>query len=138
MKATVIDPVSNEVVFIETQKELVQAAAVSNKKRQSRTEGTPFRVQPLLQEFGYCADNRTNVEAVLNGTYVCPPTTDKYAKEFIKTLKMPESIRNRETVDLVVTPEQHKQGWKKQKATVACDYYSLTHKHYKSLFLTHR
>ena len=51
LKATVIDPVSNEVVFIEIQRELVQAAAASNRKRQSRTEGTPFRVQPLLQEF---------------------------------------------------------------------------------------
>ena len=89
-------------------------------------------MQPLLQEFGYCADNRTNVEAVLNGTYSCPPTTDKYAKEFIKMLKMPESIKNRETVDLVVTPEQHKQGWRKQKGKVACDYYSLTNEHYKT------
>ena len=122
LKATVIDPVSNEVVFIETQRELVQAAAASNRKQQSRTERTPFRVQPLLQEFGYYADNKTNVEAVLNETYVCPPTTDKYAKEFIKMLKMSESIRNQETVDLVVTSGQHKQGWKKQKATVACDY----------------
>ena len=89
-------------------------------------------MQPLLQEFGYCEDNRTNVKAVLNGTYVCPPTTDKYAKEFIKMLKMPEPIRNRKTIDLVVTPEQHKQGWKKQKANVACDHFSLTHEHYKT------
>ena len=116
LKATITDPTTNEVVFIETQRELVRAAAASNRKRQSRTQGTPFRVQPLLQEFGYCADNRNNVEAVLNGTYECPPGTDKYAIEFIKMLKMPEPIRNRKTIDLVVTPEQHKQGWKKQKS----------------------
>ena len=45
---------------------------------------------------------------------------------------MPELIRNQETVDLVVTLDQHKQGWKKQKAKVACDHYSLTYEHYKT------
>ena len=95
--------------FIEIQNGLIQAAAASNKKRQCRTEGTPFRVQPLLQDFGYCADNKDNVEAVLNGTYECNPATDEYAKEFIKALKMPDSIRERSTVNLNITPAQHKE-----------------------------
>ena len=95
LKATITNPVTNKVRFIKTQNELVQAAVASNKKRQCRTEGTPFRVQPLLQDFGYCTDNKNNVEAVLNGTYVCNPATDKYAKEFIKALKMPDSIREK-------------------------------------------
>ena len=32
LKATITDPVTNKVKFIETQEELVQAAAASNKK----------------------------------------------------------------------------------------------------------
>ena len=84
LKATITDPVTNKVRFIETQEQLVQAAVASNKKQQCKTEGTPFRIQPLLQDFGYCADNKTNVEAVLNRTYICHPTTDNYAKEFMR------------------------------------------------------
>ena len=112
LKATITDPVTNEVRFIETQNELVQAAAASNKKHQQRIESTPFRVQPLIQDFGYCADNKDNIEAVLNGTYVYNPATDEYAKEFIKALKMPDSIRERGTVNLKISPAQHKEGWK--------------------------
>ena len=37
----------------------------------------------MLQEFGYCADNKVNVNSVLDETYVIPPGTDKYAEEFI-------------------------------------------------------
>ena len=107
LKATISDPVTNKVEFIETQEELVQVAAKSNKKQQCRTESTSFRIQPLLQDFGYY---KNNVKAVLNGTYICHPTTDKYAKEFIKALKMPDSIRERGTVNLNITPAQHKEG----------------------------
>ena len=98
------------MVFIETQEELVQIAAASNKKHQCRTEDIPFRIQPLLQDFGYCADNKTNVEAILNQTYICPLIIDKYAKEFINGLKMPDPIREIGTVDLKITPAQHKEG----------------------------
>ena len=46
---------------------------------------------------------------------------------------MPDSIRERERgiVDLKITPAQHKEGWKKQKAKTFCDHLSLTHEHYK-------
>ena len=104
LKATITDQATNKVRFIETQEELVQAATVFNKKQQFRTEGTPFGIKPLLQDFGYCTDNKTNVKAVLNGTYICHPTTDKYAKEFIKALKIPASIRERGTFNLKITP----------------------------------
>ena len=135
LKVTISDLVTNKVVFIETQEELVLAVAASNKKLHCRTEGTPFRIQSLLQDFYYYADNKVNIEKVLNRTYTCPPTTNKYTKEFIKSLKMLDSIKERSTIDFRITPAHHKEGWKKQNTKMAYDYLSLTHKYYKTSIL---
>ena len=84
------------------------AAAKSNLRRQSQTKGTTFRITPLIDESGYYADIKANVDAVLNGTYVSQPTTGKYAKEFPAALAMPDSIHQKGPIDLNVTPKQHK------------------------------
>lgn len=46
---------------------------------------------------------------------------------------MPDSIKKRSTVDLRITPAQHKDGWKKQNAKTTYNYLFLTHKYYKTL-----
>ena len=118
--------------IFDTQNEIFQAATESNCCCQCKTEGTAFRTAPLLQEFGYCSDNKVNVYAVLDRTYVIPPGTDKYAEEFIAALEMTTSIRCKEKITLSVSPEEHKSTWKKQKASIECKTTDRSHEHYKS------
>ena len=92
LKATVTSIDTGVTTIINTQNNIVEASIESNCCQQCKTEGTAFRTVPLLQDFGYCADNKENVNTVLYGTYVIPPGTDKYAEEFIAALKMPPSI----------------------------------------------
>ena len=50
---------------------------------------------------------KVNCDAVINGTYVPPDDVDYYAKEFIEALAMPDSLRAKGTVDLLILPEEH-------------------------------
>ena len=92
VKATVILSITGVTTIIETQNEMVKAATESNHHHQYKTEGIAFRTAPLLQEFGYFADNKDNVDEFLNGTYMIPTGTDQYPEEFIKALATPNSI----------------------------------------------
>ena len=70
LKDTVMCSDTGVTTILDTQNEIVQVAAESNCRRQCKKEGTAFRTAPLLQEFGYCADNKDNVDAVLDRRYV--------------------------------------------------------------------
>ena len=129
LKATVTCIKTGVTTILDTQNDIVQAAAESNCRCQCKSEVTAFRTAPLLQEFGYCADNKVNVDAILDRMYMIPPVTEKYAKEFIAALEMPTSIWCKEKNTLFVSPEEHKSAWKKQKASTACESTALSHEH---------
>ena len=113
-------PVTGITTIIENQNEIVKVAAESNCGYQCKIEGTAFRTDPLLLEFGYCTNNKENVDAILNGMYVIPPRIDKYAEEFIEAIEMPNSIYCKDTITLSVSPEEQKSVWKKQNASTTC------------------
>ena len=111
--------ITEVTTIIKTQNKIVKAAAKSNFCRQCKTEETPLRIALLLQEFGYFADNKENVDVVLNRTYVIPPGIDQYAKEFIETLGMPNFIQRKNPITLLVTSEEHKKRLEKTE-TINC------------------
>ena len=113
LRATIEDENGNEKE-LNSPASMVAAIAASNEKRQKQCEGTPFMTQPLLNDFGYLA-NREYAEQVMQGTYEAPEGTCPYAIEFIKALKMPESIRDAKKITLEVTPEENRSAWKKMK-----------------------
>ena len=86
----------------------------------------------MLLEFGYCTNNKDNVDVVLNETYVIPPGVDKYAEEFIESLETPNLICYKDIITFSVSSEEDKSTWKKQKTTMACKSTALSHEHYKS------
>ena len=69
----------------------------------------------LLADFGFCAENKVNCDAVTNSTHVPPDDVDCYAKEFIAALAMSDSLRVKGTIDILLKPEDHEQMWKTQK-----------------------
>ena len=89
---------------------MIPVIAKSNFDRQQQCIGTPFMMTPLLEEFGYLADNQDNVKSVLEGTYVPPESSCKYAKEFIETLKIPREVKELESIGLQITAEENKSG----------------------------
>jgi hypothetical protein len=60
------------------------------------SEHTPFLQQPLVNEFGYQADN-ANAQAVLEGTYTPPADTSPNAARLLAALRTPHNIRIRKT-----------------------------------------
>ena len=69
----------------------------------------------MPEGFGYYTENKENVDAFLNGTYMIPPVTDQYAEEFIEALSMPNAIHRKDTITLSVTLKEHKSALKKNK-----------------------
>ena len=91
--AEIIDFVTGSVKTVYTQETIVIAAAESNRRRQSQTIGTAFRLPPLMDAFGSCADNEANYLGVLDGTFVSHPDADTYAVSFLETMVQPQSLR---------------------------------------------
>ena len=116
---------------VDTQEGLIAAATPSFLKRQQQTEGTPFMTEPLLSEIGYLADGPA-VDSIIDGRYIPPHGTDPYAREFLSALEMPASIRAKGPVNCIATLEEHRDGWKAQKARTASESSTLGFEHYKS------
>ena len=91
IKAIARCPVTGDPIIVDKQESIVAAAAESNLLRQTQSEDTAFRKFPLLEEFGYCAQEIDNINAVINGTYTPPAGTDQYTSEFLEALAMPDS-----------------------------------------------
>jgi hypothetical protein len=98
----------------ETQATMVKAFFKENDSRFSQTEDTPPMQSPLVEELGYLADTDFATQ-VLDGTYEPSPVVDKYARELLHELRIPEVVRKRGPISLIVTPAEHTLGWKRTK-----------------------
>ena len=121
---------AKEPVFkLDRQEDMVPVMAESNKSRQQQCKNTPFMTTPLLEDFGYLPPEEL-ANRVMDGTYTPPPGTCPYAVEFLASLKQTANITSRDTVNLVVTPKEHRQGWQKMKQRTASAYGNLGFNHY--------
>ena len=55
----------------------------------------------------------------MGGTYILFNDMDPLAKESIASLTRPDSLKEKGDTDLIITPEDHTQAWKKQKESIA-------------------
>ena len=72
---------------METQEEIVAAAAESNLRCQSQTVGTSFCLPPLEDAFGTCANNEANCHPVIAGTFIPPEGSDPFAVSLLQALE---------------------------------------------------
>ena len=107
LRAQATEPTTGEVVLLEDQASMVPAMANTNRKRQQQCEKTDFMIEPLLNLFGYTADDQFIAEAVINGTFDIPPGTSEGAKKIMEHMVMPEAIRELGPIDFSVTPEEN-------------------------------
>ena len=114
---------------LNSQETMVPVIAESNRLRQKQCTDTPFMSEPLIDEFGYLAEESV-AQQVIDGTYIVPEGTNEYVTDFIHSLKMPNSVKKWEKVSIIVTPEENKQGWKKMKERTAGAYGNIGFGHY--------
>ena len=86
---------------------------------------------PFIETFGYLADTPA-AEAVLSGTYICPPEMDQYLAEFLSTLRMPDSVRALGPLDCSITPDENRRAWHSQPVKTAGEPSSLSFAHFKT------
>jgi hypothetical protein len=72
---------------------MVKAFFKENDSRFSQTEDTPPMQLPLVEELGCLADTDF-AEQVLDGTYEPSQVVDKYARELLHELRIPEVPEN--------------------------------------------
>ena len=119
------------IVTCTDQATIVPACVRSNIHTQLQAIQTPFLQEPLLSFIGYRAE-LPGANDILNGCFVIPSGTDKYACELIREMEMPDRIRRAGPINVTVTPDNHRTFWRHQSATVSCDPSHLSFAHYKN------
>ena len=89
LKAEITNFITGTTTTVYTQGEIVFAAAESNLRRQSQTEGTAFHKPALFDACGPCAENKANGLGVLDGMFVPHEDADPYAVSLLETLVQP-------------------------------------------------
>jgi len=73
-------------------KERIEAVLLPvNKAKVHSSEDTDFLTSPLIKEFGYQGNELTE-NAVLQGSYVPPPSASRYSKLFLKHCVAPPGL----------------------------------------------
>jgi len=68
--------------------------------------------------------------AILEGSYICPPDTDEFTKQFIEALQWPSL--HPQLISLILTPEAFCAHWKWAQERTSSSYSGLHFGHYKA------
>jgi hypothetical protein len=98
----------------ETQETMVNAFFKENDSRFSQSELTPPMLSPLVEDLGYLAETEM-ADQVLAGCYEPIQEVDRYARELLQELRLPEIVRKKGYITITATPAEHTQGWKRTK-----------------------
>jgi hypothetical protein len=86
---------------------------------------------PLLDDFGYLGETPAANEVLL-GTYCIPPSGNEYTKKFLEMLRFPPGFEPPPDSATIITPEEHRQAWSRQKERTASEPTGLHFGHYKA------
>jgi hypothetical protein len=115
-----------------TQHAMENACFEENVSRFSQSEATPPMTEPMVSELRYLAENPA-AEQILKGCYDPPKGTDKYMKELLHELRMPQAIRDgikkHGYISTEISQDENRQGWKKRRLASA-EPSGLTMDHY--------
>jgi len=103
--------VEHEGSLCDTKERIKEVLLLVNKAKVHSSEDTDFLMSPLVEEFGYQGNEQTE-NAVLQGTYVPPPSASRYSKLFLKHCVAPPGLP---ISDDQVSTADHCKGWKQAK-----------------------
>ena len=75
---------------------------------------------------------KKDTQQIIDGIYQIPNGTNEYAVDFIALLKIPNLIRNRKQISVIVTRNKNKEAWEKMKEHTAGVYGNIGFNHYKT------
>jgi hypothetical protein len=113
-RAVASDPDGNQYEC-NSQDTMVPAMGTSNSDRQQQCKQTPFQMAPLLDIMGYLMDNDKIAQQVMDGTFSPPEGTYQVAAKLLETLQMEDSVRQLGPLDMSITPEDNRSGWKNKQ-----------------------
>jgi hypothetical protein len=91
---------------------------------------------PLLDIMRYLMDNDEIAQQVMDGNFIPPEGTDEVAIELLETPKVEESVRLLGPLDMSISTDDNRTGWRKQKKRTASEPTGLGFNHYKTSCLT--
>jgi hypothetical protein len=104
----------------------------NNAARFHLTEDTPPMTEPLLSDLGYLADTETAAQ-ILDGTYICPPGTDDYTRDFFRILQRPQNVDALDRIDTSFSVSDFQNYWKKAKEQTSSSISTLHFGHDKAV-----
>ena len=106
----------------DTQLSMESACFHENESRFSQTELSPPMMEPMLSELGILGDT-DQADAILDGTYVAPPGTDRYMVELLHEMRRPSAIRQSIVscglISTRISLEENHSGWSRRKLASA-------------------
>jgi len=123
----IADPQGPRVVS--GQQAVEQALCTSLAARFQKAHGLPFLHSPLLQDVGFLGCGEA-AQAILDGSYQCPPNTDEYTRLFIEALRWPASLPD--LISTILNEEAFSAHWRKARETTSSSFSGLHFGHYKS------
>jgi len=105
----------------------------NNAARFRLTEDTPPMTEPLLSDLGYLADTEAAAQ-ILDGTYVSPPGTDTFTRDFLEALQRSPMSAGDNTIDTSFTRDDFRDYWKKSKERTSSSISTLHFGHYKAVY----
>jgi len=92
------------------------------------TAHSPFLVDPLCYELGLLGTSPA-AQAILHGTYQCPPAVDLYTQQLLATLWIPQQST---TVPLGISHNDFINHWRWSWEQTSSSYSGLHYSHYKA------
>jgi len=106
-----------------------QALCQSLQQRFTRAHGSPFLHQPLLKDVGFLGCGAA-AQAILEGTYQCPPETDEYTRLFIEALRWPAN--RPDLISTILNTEAFCRHWRRARESTSSSFSGLHFGHYKA------
>ena len=106
-----------------TQHSMENACFQENETRFSQSESTPPMQEPMLSELSYLAEHPAAEEILKGSSYEPPQGTDKYMRELLEEIRMPQVIRDRIKehgfISTAISEGENRQGWTNRKLASA-------------------
>ena len=113
--------VPNEYIWTEDKDEIETSIINANKKKFRLADNTPFRMEPLLSDYGTYADTPQSTDILL-GRYDSD-TFDQGTKLFLRHLKVEDTILSSPSISNRIEVKEFQDYWKKiRKRTSSSPY----------------
>jgi hypothetical protein len=83
-------------------------------------------------DLGYLADTEAAAQ-ILEGTYICPPGTDDYTRNFLRILQRPTNVDAADKIDTSFSVSDFQNYWIKAKERTSLSILTLHFGHYKAV-----